>query len=493
MDSVLNIERTKRWQLFLVVCILLTLVASALASLSALTEGFTDHRLAPLFMALTGMRVYATDPNSGPMMSTLYPPLSFWAYALAGLFTNPAPAFVTAGILVRLFVLIPVLLLLSTSGRRTTELVIATALFTCWSILSPVLVWAHLVHADAPALFLSGLAVFFTVRYFATNVIWWVFAAAVAASLAPWAKQPAVPIILAPVVALLVAKRWKPLAWYGVSVVLIEGGLMFLFSILYEFSNLWLWLMAIPSRQPWKSVWSTVLPNSNQALLLENTPALVLIFTAVWTRRRTLREYIERPWAISLVAGLLLWPTSVLGHVKVGGASNSLLYSTYFLAVAALAIMVESLAARTPKWSRTAAVVALIITSVPLLVIIAKTLVVPQRAVISPSVTAYEYMKRHPGEVYFPWYPVAGYMAEHRWYHFELGIFDRIAAGIPIDSVNFQHYLPPDMHYIAFSGTVPSATLELLPEFNRRVELPELLGWTVLAREELNGQYGRCR
>lgn len=483
-ENVLDAKWPTRWRIVAMVCLLLTLVASILASLTALTNGFTDHRLAPLFMACTGTKVYVADPNIGPMMSTLYPPLSFWLYAPAGLFADPKPAFVIAGVLVQLFSLTPVLLLLHASGRGMIGLSITMAIFVSWSSLSPVLVNTRLVHADAPALFLSGLAVVSTVRYFASSRIQWVFAAAVTASLAPWAKQPAVPIVALPALVLIAAKRWRPLAWYCAGVVLLEGGWTVFFSTLYGFSNLWLWLIAIPSRQPWTSVWSTALPNANQDLLLENAPALVLIFTVLWIRRRVFRECIGQPWMVSLAAGLLLWPTAVLGHVKVGGALNALLYSTYFIAIAALALTRESLAHGKPEWVRAAAFSALIATSVPLLITIAKTAVVPHRAVSSPSITAFRYMQRHPGEVYFPWYPVAGYLAEHRWYHFELGISDRTAAGISIDRDNARRYLPPGMHYVAFSGTVPKATLELLPEFDRRVELPELAGWVVLARGE---------
>jgi hypothetical protein len=180
----------------------------------------------------------------------------------------------------------------------------------------------------------------------------------------------------------------------------------------------------------------------------------------------------------------MLWPTSVLGHVKLGGALNSLLYSTYFLDIAVLALLVENLGAERPVWIRTATANALIVLLIPFSITVAKTVAVPRRAWTSRNVEAYDYSRKHPGEVYFPMHPLSVYLAEHQWYNSDLGIFDRVSAGISVDQANYQRYLPPAMRFVAYAGTVPGVSFPLLPGFNRKVRLPELSGWTVFERED---------
>jgi len=77
--------------------ILIALIAASvvLACFSAVCESFTDHRLMPLFMMRDHLRVYL-PPNDGPMLSTLYPPLSVLMYAPAAIFHTPRAAFVVA-------------------------------------------------------------------------------------------------------------------------------------------------------------------------------------------------------------------------------------------------------------------------------------------------------------------------------------------------------------------------------------------------------------
>lgn len=45
------------------------------------------------------------------------------------------------------------------------------------------------------------------------------------------------------------------------------------------------------------------------------------------------------------------------------------------------------------------------------------------------SVEAYNFSRKWPGEVFFPWYPLSVYLAEGHVYNFELGVWDRKLTG----------------------------------------------------------------
>ena len=55
------------------------------------------------------------------------------------------------------------------------------------------------------------------------------------------------------------------------------------------------------------------------------------------------QEAPKKSWAICGIAGLLFWPTSVLGFVKVGAGPSTLIYSTYFLSLGLLLLAFEGL------------------------------------------------------------------------------------------------------------------------------------------------------
>jgi hypothetical protein len=117
--------------------------------------------------------------------------------------------------------------------------------------------------------------------------------------------------------------------------------------------------------------------------------------------------------------------------------------------------------------------------AVPVATGLAKDIAVPSRLRSSADAEAFEYCERHPGKVYFPWQPLAAYLAERRVYHFELGIEDRIAAGVRIDQRNFDVYVPAAMQFVAYKGTPAPSAFQLLKIQGNAVPNRELPGWLV--------------
>jgi hypothetical protein len=256
---------------------LLALAIIGLHVLTAQQSFLGDHRLAPLFMLRDGLTVYPNNPTSGPMLSTIYPPLSTVLYAPSLLFRNIRPALMTAGLIVELLVLVPALLLLSQSGAEARVSLTMAVAFVFLCDFNTVLATAHWVHCDAPALFFCGVAVACASKYFSTNAGKWLVLSALFASLAPWAKQTSFLIVLAPAMPLLLLKRWRSLGAYMATALLVQAVLIPTACRIFGFANLKLWLFDIPRHHPWVSVWSTALPNSNRALLECTAPALAVL------------------------------------------------------------------------------------------------------------------------------------------------------------------------------------------------------------------------
>ena len=474
---------------------LLVMLCSAsviLACFGAVTDSFTDHRLMPLFEMRDHLPVY-TPPNQGPMLSTLYPPLSVLAYAPVALFHTPLPTFFFAGLLAQIFCFTPLVggLLLSSRGGAQSKAatLLVGAAFLLWCNVSDVMNKLYLVHADDPAFLLIGSGLLLYVLHIRLKRPVLLAASAACCSLAPWAKQNAFLAIMVVPLILAVRKDSRGFALYAVTFLCMEGILLAVAHQAFDLKMLLQWLIRIPARQPWRGTAASVLEDSNKYLLHENLVAMTILGTGLLLLHAEggrLRDWLSRPWAIFTLAGLLSWPVSVVAYVKVGGGVNSLLYSTYFinlgLALFAFEAMTDPVKPERARNALRAAVVLVALLSVPTTIATAKSVLEPSRLLNSVSLKAYEFSSRYPGEVYFPWQPLSVYFAEGKVYHFELGVCDRIAAGIAIDEVNFHRYLPPAMKYVAYRGPVPSCTLELLPEFRKPVELPELPGWVVYSR-----------
>jgi hypothetical protein len=100
---------------------------------------------------------------------------------------------------------------------------------------------------------------------------------------------------------------------------------------------------------------------------------------------------------------------------------------------------------------------------------------------------AFEYLKRHPGEAYFPWLPLAHYCAEHRFRHYSYGIVERLMAGEAVSMADFRAYIPQDPRIIAFGADGTRQLLEYdlmkyMPEYSYQVNDPELPGWLVYGK-----------
>ncbi len=163
-------------------------------------------------------------------------------------------------------------------------MLLVSGIFVLWSNLSSVMATGHLLPADGPAIFLSAVGIVGLGEFIRSGRWRFLVLSAVSCGLAPWAKQTALPILLIPPVFLLLERRVRPFLYYLGTVVVLEGVAAWAAVQVFGANPLFVWLIAIPSSHPWKSVWSTVLDNATRELLRENLPCLTILGWAFATR-----------------------------------------------------------------------------------------------------------------------------------------------------------------------------------------------------------------
>lgn len=104
----------------------------------------------------------------------------------------------------------------------------------------------------------------------------------------------------------------------------------------------------------------------------------------------------------------------------------------------------------------------------------------------NPNEVSFRYLKAHPGQVYFPWYPLSEVLAEGRLYHSENGVGNRIMAGYTPRDGAWRNYIPPHFTLVAYYPPQKMETPSLFAQFRQRAAIPGLEGWTVYERSSGN-------
>ena len=182
---------------------------------------------------------------------------------------------------------------------------------------------------------------------------------------------------------------------------------------------------------------------------------------------------------------------SIAGRAKAGGDVNSLSFALFFLTCGLTVMLADICRGAQSASTRRLAVSVLVATLLPLalseapvaLDLRASVKRLPQAA----QEVAFQYLKRHPGEAYFPWLPLSHFYAEHQFRHYAFGIGDRLLAGETPSQADFRAYIPRDPRIIGFAkdGTPRLFEYDLmnyLPEYSYQVNEPELPDWLVYAK-----------
>jgi hypothetical protein len=472
-------------------------------------------RLVPTFALTRGAGLY-TGVSDDPVLGFIYGPVTAIIYLPTVLASTPTAAVFIGGMITLFISLLPLILCLLPAAVRNEKDRIASAtalLFAIGALLYMPGTFAAVtsIHADAPAfgLGLLSLAVVSHGKGSSSNVR--LGLSALFAVLAVWAKQIEAPLLVGIAVYLWVAHGRKPLlrfiAWTASIGIAVTGLSCAAFGLQKMAFNMW----TIPAHHPWQGG-----PKSYQFLLslrqffAEGSFLFVIVLSEIinsWRvadgrTTRCRKEKVEflrsNSWTLPLLVALFMIPTSVMGAAKVGGTHNS--YHAYYYLVAACAIIfrdwLSSSTAERNSFPRVAASI-LLLTTVSF--VAGNVYRVYNDFPSSPSSYSYiwqnpqeqafTYDRRHPGEVYFAWNPLSSFMAEGKLYHSADGILARKLAGYPVSQAQLHSYLPARMRYIAYySDSRYEVCCDYLPEYSKRVNVPELPGWFVYERQYDSGR-----
>jgi hypothetical protein len=466
------------------------------------------NRVSPTVSVLAGYSLYYGE-TSGPVTGNVYTPLGTLAYLPAALASTPRAIMAIGTMLSLVFYFGPVvwlyLRLRSPEQARLKTMAQFYTLALCplvtFNLIDSLGYSATFIHSDAPALGLAGAAC--VILYAYPEYRWKSLAvSAFCAVLSVWSKQITVPILAALPLWLLLTAGWKVagryLAW------LVGAGLAAagLFLTIFDPANFFFNAVVIPGNCPWTGDSPYKIARlARAALELENQGFVLAILLAfggllLWIDRSmrtgSLRAWLaDNRWTLFVTAGLTVIPTVLLGRLKVGGDLNAMSFVLYFLLIGLCVMLHEGEIAPKAEWVQLGfrLLTVVVITASAIVLVQSQCQRMVNRDFSRPIETdvVCAFLRQHPGEVYFPWNPLAHVLVEGRFYHFEYGMYDRGLARHPISDEHFRRHLPPRLSLVCIPKEFVDQckyAMGHLKEFTRRVDIPELPGFLCLEREE---------
>ncbi len=436
---------------------------------------------------MKGYPLYQGLHITHPVLSSIYPPLGYLAYAPSLAFQTPTTA-VFAGRFFAMFYYFTPILFISWRGRRFYSLLIfGFIVFYCL----PLLEAGFAVNVDAPALGFGAMACAFLCFIQDENDRRNLFFSAACAMLSVWCKQVMLPIPFVLTAWLFLAEGRRTAYRYLLFLALLGSAVSSFFIFLFHPQELFLNLLYMPGHHPW------IDPNPLKALsitfkifadyaALPLIPVLACFFLEIaenpeagtnWRKRLKTQR-----WPIFFVTGLAMIPLSLLGRVKAGGAHNTFSYSLYFFAISS----VLAVTAKNDAFRKSLAA------SILLVLLALKTpslLNFPEQVrgfYPNEMSRAYHYLKRHPKEAYFPLHPLSSLMADGTLMPVQAGLNERKMAGIPVSDEEFHATLPYRPKRICFPpGSEQAKTfsehpvMKYFPDYTNEVKVEELPGWVI--------------
>lgn len=484
---------------------LIALVSVLAGWLNGAGNPWNAARLTPALALHEGVKLY-WPMNSGPVMSTVVGPVAFLFYWPVGLLPAASPT--TLILAASAFNLVAAAALAAWTVRRSQAdpfvtgmaLLIGTHLSLHFEAVTTALLS---IHSDAPALLLISAGVL-TLAFSKENPGWLrLGSVSLCLALAFWSKQSVLPIYAAAaLVAWLRFGREAALKLIGTSILTttIVSGLLLRGS---DWHDIYQNMVAVPANHPWWKIdpVSGIIDATRHADSPSDRIKMVAsagfhLVRSYWPivlalGGATLREYFDpdrgaRPqprWIAFLVVAIFMLPTAALGRLKVGGSINHEAFFVCFLIVALMLWLIEL---PPTVWSPNA--YRFLTLALGLLCLMN----LPQvrgyhgwrKTWDNQNEIAFRYLRNHPGQIYFPWNPLSSWLAEHRLYHFDYGVFDRNLGHAAVTPLHLEAHLPSNRPVIAsyyahhdyilktyFPGYKELAPVDGLPEW--RIYGPE--------------------
>lgn len=448
-------------------------------------------RLERSFVLAAGESIYP-DPETGPVLLSLYPPVGAVAYLPATVMRQPAAAGIAGQLLSIAFTLLPVLWLHWTARRKSgADGVFGFLIFAALSsAVGPLVYVTYSVHVDAPTLGLGAVACGLLGHGPEPQRGWRAWTAAACSVLAVWSKQ--MMVALPPTLLLYVLLvRGRRAGWrFFLALAASSLGITLLVVLLFgPPENLFFQIWTLPSRHPLAGSVAAALVR----LGIETAPVWLLWLAALgWRLLRRRPGWTGDAAVLHGMVGLAMVPLAILAYRKVGGDINALSYVAYFLLAGATLSLAEQ-AGREAAVARNLRRVAASVTLVALLRIpwALPSWNQPPRLEEQSCQTAFVYAKKHPGRIYFPDLTLSSLLAEGQVYHSGTGLWERELAGLPVGERQLRAHLPARLEGIAYDASRLTAEERAffrrpgayLPELSRISEDPELPGFVVFRQD----------
>lgn len=479
--------KTLAWlrRVFLAGVVVLAPVMLYVSFTGSISDLAADHRLAPTFGLVHGYRLYYPG-DQGPVLSTLYGPVTALVYLPAALASTPAGAmFLAALITMALFYGGSWFALRQAAPRAKWWQMLGVMVTAAWAI-PPLQRAASTIHADAPAAGFAAVAVAFAMRSKWRVSRWenefFCGAFCVASILA---KQNMVPLVVGLAAWIFLRSRWKGLAIFGASSLICSTAMLALIEVRLGGIKAFLFnCYYLPRHQPYEM--ALLFPAWSQLVIASFALLAIPLFLLMrdWEgSEASLRDFLlQRKTPLLALCGVLLVPTSIMGRLKYGAGESALCPALLFFA---LLLVPEILNTRSSeRGSLTGRSVALVSA---LLFCVAAGVPVAYLALkarpSNPAQQVFAYCRENPGKVYFPQFPLAQLMAEGTLYHFSWGLNDRRAASVAVTDAHFANNIP-DTSVMAILPWIPEWDKEVAKHHAEAVALtgaPQLPGFEFFA------------
>jgi hypothetical protein len=473
----------------LLVCLVFSLLVYSVIRMPG--RDWNAARITPSVALKFGYTLYY-PANEGPILNTLYAPITAVAYLPAALGNDPTSAILIAGVIntgSMAFAMLFLLLALKGPEQNALNRSLRWALW----VLGVAAIYSHTgisyaiqsIHADAPAMGMMLVACAILMLAGEKPSIRRLTGAAFLAACAGFSKQievfclPGIFFYLGLVFGWRTAFTFAGLvaAWAGVCVVVCS-------AVFGGFEAMMFNIVKVPSLHAWKGPKVVILIKSFIKLMLGGGFILLpLVFFLMrsfagcklaWSE---IGEVLNRNrWLLLVFVGATMTVGSLLGEVKIGGMENS--YHTIYYLIAALVVAIWQWVSESNAGEQRAALVGTFALAALLMGSHLEPLVNLTRALKiwdNPQQHAYEFAKKHPGEAVFPWNPLSTLYADGKLYHFEYGVFDRVFSDFHPSEEHFRKHLPANLKYIIHKASRECFQMtQRLPEFSQEVNIPSL-------------------
>ena len=451
-----------------------------LGNIAGSTQSFWNGgRLAATFAIASGQPPFHRL-DQGPILSTMYGPVTYLYYLPCALFYKQASLAVMAGSLLSFAAFaVPVFIILRGQRRLLggVQAVWLAALCVLQIMAYQSLSYsAFKIHADAPAMLFASLCVLLLAEGRGQPASWRaIFLSAVCGTLAAWTKQTLVPILVLPLALALARKdSWRLrlglFGWVAMLNLLLLAGFAAWWGGEALLDNAWRIPAACPIAnanflgiQPTQAAG---LPAKLKSAVVEMhvitgkylAPYLLCLFACLLLSSLAgkARGLLLKPAglpALLFSAALLCLPGAAAGVLKAGGWINSESPFAWFLILGFLSLLAglgPPETAETPgrPWNL-ACVVQPVFVGVALLGLVGNLRRLPLEVhqIFNPfdndQETALRIDRQSPGTCYFPWHPLVGLIVEGRLYHFEDGLISRTVAGKDPSTEHVYAFIPP--------------------------------------------------